>query len=239
MSDSSSDSNLSLFSFRQPSNKQKRSSSRSTMHSTDSDQNLKWYNQQQPAAPWTPKTKHAPLYLLYTLTSSGRLSPVDIMGHPRPSSDNTEEAWVISALSGYLPDQTICCCVVEKRKRKKGQRKNRKIRKYFCHFCSPKKNNTTKKKPSHQTPLHFKTATWQPPPSHVQQFVVPQERRVGEGVRTPHRHPCGSTKGSRVVAAVAIPHHQHPTVVVQRTTTGTCEQHQIEKKGQCWSSLAL
>ena len=54
----------------------------------------------------TMNTNHSPLYLLYTLTSSGRLSPVDMMGHPRPSSDNTDEACVISALSGYLQTNT-------------------------------------------------------------------------------------------------------------------------------------
>ena len=54
----------------------------------------------------TMNTSHPPLYLLYTLTSSGRLSPVDMMGHPRPSSDNTDEACVISALSGYLQTNT-------------------------------------------------------------------------------------------------------------------------------------
>ena len=121
------------------------------------------------------------------------------------------------------PNHLLLCCRKAKKEKRTKQKFENKT-KYFCHFCSPKKKITRpKNKPSHQTPLHFKTATWQLPPSHVQQFVVPQERRVGEGVRTPHRHPCGSTKGSRVVAAVAIPHHQHPTVVVQCATAGTCE----------------
>ena len=101
----------------------------------------------------TMNTDHSPLYLLYTLTSSGRLSPVDMMGHPRPSSDNTDEACVISALSGYLQTntsthigrvvpthsisscpngkQTIPCQQEEQIKRKKSEKRKRNNEKYF------------------------------------------------------------------------------------------------------------
>ena len=160
----------------------------------------------------TMNTNHSPLYLLYTLTSSGRLSPVDMMGHPRPSSDNTDEACVISALSGYLQTNTSthigrvvpthsgssCPRNEQPHNNKKNKSRERKAKseketyeKYFKFAQMKKQTPTTTRNTSTKHRCTLPKHSPQPPSPHVQQFVVPQERSVGEGVRTAHRHACG------------------------------------------------
>ena len=122
------------------------------MHSTDSDPALQVTKVKAPATTSnTMNTKDKTRTTVFVVHT-------DILRSTVPGRHNGPSSSIVGQHRGGMghfgafrvparPNHLLLCCR-KAEKEKKGQRKNRKIRKYFCHFCSPKKNNTTKKNPA-------------------------------------------------------------------------------------------